>query len=216
MVTVGAASGRRSVDRRRLGRRHRSTLSALGRGCSPARVRRAGSPPAGGRADLTSEFVGHGAHVGGGEVVRIVVYQHISLDRTAEVRPAHRVAHVERLQQRELVRRNPASGCGRPAPRSASCRRRPRRRRRPGSPPGSNGLPSSTNHGVSRMARTGMLLSANVLPDPDVGARHHVAGFDVPRPRRGGEDVVGVVGDQLGHRLAAPSRGTAGRARCCP
>ena len=49
-----------------------------------------------------------------------------------------------------------------------------------------------------------MLLSDERLPDPDVGARHHVAGLDVPRPGRGGEHEVRVVGDQLGHHLLHP------------
>src|SRR5882762_953763 len=57
------------------------------------------SPPAGCGGNLTSQFVGHGAHVGSGDVVGIVIQQHISLHGAAEVLPAHRVAHVERLQQ---------------------------------------------------------------------------------------------------------------------
>ena len=49
-----------------------------------------------------------------------------------------------------------------------------------------------------------MLLSDNVCQIPSVGGGHHVAGLDVPRARRCGEDVVGTVGDQLAHRALHP------------
>src|SRR5271155_1464790 len=63
---------------------------------------RAVSPPSGGRADLAAELIGHGAHVGSRQVVSIVVYQHVSLDRRADVGAADRVAHVQRFERREL------------------------------------------------------------------------------------------------------------------
>src|SRR6478752_3086999 len=102
MVTVGAARDG-SVDDdgsdNDIARPYRRSAVAA----RPREIRpwSSGSPPAGGRPDLTSEFRGHGAHVGGGEVVRITVYQHISLDGPTEVRPAHRITHVERFEARE-------------------------------------------------------------------------------------------------------------------
>ena len=43
-----------------------------------------------------------------------------------------------------------------------------------------------------------------LLPDADVGGRHDVSVLGVPRPGGGGEDVVGSVGDQRGHRPLIP------------
>ncbi|EUA35098.1 acyltransferase 3 domain protein [Mycobacterium xenopi 3993] len=59
----------------------------------PCRVTDArASPPAGGGRDLPAEFTGQGAHVGGRQVVGVVVDQHVSLDRAADVGAADRVA----------------------------------------------------------------------------------------------------------------------------
>src|ERR1700738_4022703 len=66
-----------------------------------------GGPGAGGgfgdgRTDLTSQLVDHRPHIGSRQVMRVVIHQHISLDRAANVVAAHRVAHVDRFEHREL------------------------------------------------------------------------------------------------------------------
>lgn len=95
----------------------------------------------------------------------VAVHQNISLDRAAGVGPAYRVGHIEWLKQREP--RNEVEGwipidqhLGPRDPtrlRIAAFGQAVRRDER---------LAVLTSQGVSRIARTGMLLSANVCQIP--------------------------------------------------
>src|SRR5882757_5923684 len=146
------------------------------------------SPPAGCGGDLTSKLVGHGAHVCGGDVVRIVVQQHISLHGAAVVLAAHRVAHVERFQHRELrdevqgrivvgqyLRALDAAGDGVAAAGQAVGRE--------------EGLSVAHQPRCAPPAQYRNSGVGELLPDADAEAAHHIAVLDVPRPGRRGEDV---------------------------
>ena len=61
-------------------------------------ARRGRSPPTGREGDLAPQLLGHSAHVGCRDVVRIVIHQHVSLNYTALVGAAHGLGHIEDLE----------------------------------------------------------------------------------------------------------------------
>ena len=136
------------------------------------------SPPTGRRTDLVGPAPVSCPHIGRRQMVRVVVDEHIALDRPAIVVAAHRVAHIEHFHARNRSTKS-GSDCARRAPGSVSPRRIPRRRPWPDSPPGS-AVCCAGEPGVSRMARTGISASLREPSDADMGTGHHVARFDIP------------------------------------
>ena len=133
----------------------------------------------------------------------VVVDENVALDGPAVVGPAHRVAHVEDLQQGESTdevqgliafgeHQGALDATGHRVSAHGEAVGRPERL-------AIANQPWRVPHRQNRN-----LVVRQSLPDTGVGTWHHITGFDIPWPRRGSEHVVGAVRDQPGHHPLVP------------